>query len=228
MTAIAIPIETADVGQEHELEVRQLVSTPTLVVVDVLTCQQAVDLRADIKTRQARILEFFKPLKDAAYKAHKALTSREAEVLAPLNTFDDALKRSIGDWNRVEEARKKSEEMRLGELARSRAEEIASREAAALEAAGHAEEARAVIEEAIAAPPPVINLQPLSKQVVGFKTRREWRWRYVGNDPVKALSRIPREYLCVDEKKVAGVVRALKGEAKIPGIEVFYEDVPVR
>ena len=39
---------------------------------------------------------------------------------------------------------------------------------------------------------------------------------------------IPREFLCVDEKKLGAHIRAMKDSAKVPGIEIYYVDDPVR
>ena len=42
-------------------------------------------------------------------------------------------------------------------------------------------------------------------------------WKFVVEDP--AL--VPREYLSVDDKKIRGVVEALKDQTRIPGVRVF-------
>jgi hypothetical protein len=36
---------------------------------------------------------------------------------------------------------------------------------------------------------------------------------------------VPREYLCVDDKKIAAVVRAMKGDTRIAGIEVYPDTI---
>jgi len=54
--------------------------------------------------------------------------------------------------------------------------------------------------------------------VQGISTTKRWSFRITN----PAL--VPREYLTVDEQKIGAVVRALKDQAKIPGVEVFSED----
>lgn len=53
----------------------------------------------------------------------------------------------------------------------------------------------------------------------GISTRVMWRWKVVDG------AAIPREYLCVDVAKVDAAVKEGKENTKIPGIEVYREDV---
>ncbi len=46
-----------------------------------------------------------------------------------------------------------------------------------------------------------------------------YKWR------VKDMDAVPREYLMLDEKKLGEVARAAKGEAEIPGIEFYTEEI---
>ncbi len=94
-----------------------------------------------------------------------------------------------------------------------------------MESAGETELAGAVIAEAIAAPAPVVVLPDVTKGVVRF--RREWKWRYT-TDEARALQVLPRTYLAVDTKKIGSYARDHKGSAALPGIQVYYEDVPIR
>lgn len=233
------PDRAKEMGQEHELAVQHFVSTTTLEVVDVLTCQQAVDLRAEIKTRQQKVVEFFRPLKDAAFKMHKAICQRESDVLGPLNLFDAGLQGSIKTWNDERARVARERERELADAARREEEARALVEAAALEQAALSapsreaaveleQQAEAVIREALAAPAPVVVVQSDARQVVGLKTRRDWKWRFTGGDATRAFPKIPREYLCVDTKKIDKVVKAMQGSTAIPGIETYFDDVPVR
>lgn len=53
----------------------------------------------------------------------------------------------------------------------------------------------------------------------GVSTRVMWRWRVVD------AAAVPREYLCVDAAKVEALVKEHKEGAKIPGIEVYREEI---
>lgn len=60
-------------------------------------------------------------------------------------------------------------------------------------------------------------------QAAGAVGYRE-EWKFEITDPAA----IPREYMTPDEKKIGGVVKALKGDADIPGVRVYSVDVPVK
>jgi hypothetical protein len=199
-----------------------------IAVIDRSSCQQAVLDRQEIGDRMKRVEAFFEPFKSMAFKLHKAICSREGEILAPLKALDTRLRDGIQAFTAAEDRKRRDEEQRLAEERRREEEVHQLAEAAQLEAAGDTELAAAVIEQAIAAPAPVVNLPDVRRQVDGLKTRTEWKWRYTGNSVERAMQLIPREYLCIDEKKVGAYVRAMKGTAKIPGIEVYSEQVPVR
>ena len=53
----------------------------------------------------------------------------------------------------------------------------------------------------------------------GISTRAVWRWRVVD------AAAVPREYLSIDPAKVDAVVKAQQDGVKIPGIEVYREEI---
>ena len=247
------PERAKDMGLEEETAVQRFVATSAIVVVDVPTCQQAVALRTEIKTRQQKVAEFFAPMKDAAHKLHKAICQRESAVLAPLDALDGTLRRSIQTWNDEQAAIARKREAELAEQRRIDEEARAIAEAAALEeAARHAPtrevademfaQADAVVEQAIAAPAPVVVVESAAKQVAGLKTRRDWRWRFVGGPAAtkdilketpalvvaRAMTKLPREYCMPDVRKISAIVDAMHDTTAIPGVEVYSVDVPVR
>jgi hypothetical protein len=78
------------------------------------------------------------------------------------------------------------------------------------------------VEEALTAPAPVVVLPDTTKTVEGLKFTRRWLWR------VTQERLVPREYLCLDDKKIGAYARAMKGSGQIPGIEIYFVDDPVR
>jgi len=213
------------------------IESSTLALIDtfhagpITTLDQMQDAVVDRQTIGAaitRIEDFFAPLKQMAHKLHRALCDRESAILAPLRAFDGARRDAMQEFRRLEEAERRARESRLADEAKQLREQTAAAEAAALEHQGFHDEAAAVVQEAIAAPAPVVVERDPVKAIVGFKTRREYKWRYSQNDPVRAARLIPREYLVVDEKKIGAYARSMKGTGTIPGIEFYSDDVPVR
>lgn len=105
-----------------------------------------------------------------------------------------------------------------------RAAEAAANEGRIEDAARHAakadgieeratEKVGAIEERAAEAVAPVVQLD--SGKVAGTSKRELWKFEVTNENAV------PREYLMVDEVKIGGVVRALKGGTKIPGVRVY-------
>lgn len=197
-------------------------------ITDLAALEQAVRERQQIGAMRKRVEEFFRPLKQLAHQLHRSLCDREGEILAPLDLRDRNRATAISAFKLAEDARRREQERIDAEALRLQREQQAADEAAALESAGDHSLAASVVAEAIAAPAPVVALPDLVKQVEGLKFRRNWKWRYASNDKARAAALIPRAFLMPDEAKIGAFARSMKDSAQIPGIEFFYEDVPVR
>jgi len=237
------PESAKHVGAEIEGTALALVSRliDERPIADVVAFEQVAEDRRQIGDAIKRVEEFFAPFKKMAYDLHRALCGRESSILGPLQTLDvvkrEQMRRFKAEQDRIREA----EERRQADEQRQREQARAAAEAAALETSGDHELAAAVIEEAIAAPAPVVALPDVTKGLASF-TRR-WHWKFSGGpklDPkdlvkktpplivARSMALIPREYLCVDVVKVNAYVTAMKGTAKIPGLDIFYTDDPNR
>ena len=233
------PDKAKSIGGEIETTTKSLASRLSQsAVTDLGSLEQAVLDRQAIGDAIKRVQEFFAPFKQMAHRLHKALCDRENEILAPLQRVDVAKRTAISDYKAAQDRIRAARERELADQRRREEEARAAADAAQLEAAGMHAEASAVLEEAIAAPAAVVVLTDETKAVEGLKFTRRWCWRFSGgpqaikDTPPAILERtmqlIPREFLCVDEKKVGAYVRSMKGTAKIPGLDVYYVDDPVR
>jgi len=231
-TARAVGGELAATGEALVIQLRES------AVIDLATLEQAVRDRQTLGQAIARVAQFFAPFKAMAHQLHKALCDREREILAPLEQLDQLKRTAIAAYKRDQDRIRQEQERTLAEQRRRDEQDRAAAEAAQLEIAGEHEMAAAVVADAIAAPAPVVVLPDATKAVEGLKFTRRWLWRFAGGPadlkqtPPTVLARtmqlIPREYLCVDEKKVGAIVRSSKGTIRIPGIDVYYVDDPVR
>lgn len=202
---------------EREEVEQQSLAIPTraeaLVVDSAAAYEVAAGFLRDLKTVRKRVDETFDPSIRKAHEAHKAAVALKKQFTDPLDAGERIIKGKITGYLSAEERRRREEELKLQAEAQQRAEEARIAEAVALEQAGY----QGAAEQAIATPvkaAPVL-LPPAAPKVAGLSKRENWTFRVV--DP--AL--IPREYLMIDETKVRGVVRAMKGETRIPGIEVY-------
>jgi hypothetical protein len=162
----------------------------------------------------ARIMDLFRGPQDLLAKAEMTI------------------KGAIGKWQqlanqRAEEARRAAEAVARAERERLDAERKAAEEAARQAAADGDESAAAEAQAkavVLAAEAEVVeHLAPAvveaPQKLAGVSTRKDWDFEIV--DPAA----IPREYLAIDEKKIRAYVKAMKSDAKIPGVRVYAKDV---
>lgn len=180
-----------------------------------------------IKEFQRRVIEWFRPLKSKANEAHAALCREEAKLLSPSKTDETRIKLALTAYDTEQERVRREERVRLQQEQREREESERLAQAAALELQGTAtgeaayHEAAAQLLEQPLALAPVEPQTPAAPKVQGLSYRETWTYEVISD----AL--IPREYLKRDDVKIAGVVRALKSSASIPGIRVVCEKTPV-
>lgn len=179
--------------------------------------EQAGKLLVTIKGMRKRILDVFGPIVKAAHEAHKIARGKQTEAEAPLDLAEGHLKRLIGDYN-AEQDRIRQQQQREAEAAARRAEEERIlAEAKAAEDAGDNEAAQAIIEQPVVAP--VVIVQTAAPKLEGVSFRENWTFQITDE------TKIPREFLVVDAKKIGQVVKAMKGMTNIPGVRAYAEKV---
>jgi len=200
--------------------------------------EQAVLDRQAIGEFRARVVAYFKPTKALAYQLHRNLCSNESDILTPLEALDRQKAAAIATFkasqDRVRQEAERAEQLRRQQELQT----AAAHEAAALEASGEHELAAVVIEDAIAAPPPVVALPDTTRAVAGLKFVRRWKWKFAGGPPnvdqtppeilARCMNQIPLEFLMLDTVKVGAYVRSMKSSGAIPGITIYHVDEPVR
>jgi hypothetical protein len=210
------------IGGELAATVEQFADRLALsnAVVDRASLEQAVSDRRLLGERVKVVQEFFRPFKNAAHQLHKALCDRETAILAPILRTDAVKLKAIAAYNEAETKRRRLEEQQIADERKREADAAALREAAALERLGDHTLAAAVVAEAVARPAPVVALPDMVREVANF--RRTWHWRLT----TEVL--VPREFLCVDTKKLDKYATAMQASAKVAGVEFYSTDTPVR
>jgi hypothetical protein len=214
-----------ELATEHERKVA-LVTAEGAAVTDAFSYQRVGERLVDVATHRKDVEAWFKPLKDWFYRAHRMVCDREAEVLAPLRRFETDGKNNRLRLEQEDARRRREEEQRLAEEARRVEQERLQREAQLLEQRGELELAAQVLEEAIVVQPPVMTVASTLPATKGISSRENWKWRSIGGDTPQNRARseklVPREYMCIDEKKLNAYAKAHGASARIPGIE-FYD-----
>lgn len=212
-----------------------------LAVVDDATYVEAGERRKTVKLYLARVADLFDPIDKAQIEARRVTIAQRKGVEQYALEADEVYKRGRLAYEEAQESRRleaerlaRIERERLEAEARAAAEVEAARlrkaeedrqlaAAAEAEARGDRAAAERIIAQPIVvpAPTPVVVFSPPPVEVAappkveGISARV--KWYFTIDDP--AL--VPAEYKAIDEKKIQGVVNALKDQTRIPGVRVF-------
>jgi len=186
-----------------------------------ITTHQEYEQAGESLSRVARLVrkikELFAEPKKKAFEAHKAITRLEATLLSTPEDAERRIKSAIGSYQQAEESRIRQEQARIGQEFRKQEEDRRIAEAETLAAAGHRDEAEALLELPVVAP--VVEIE--RPKAAGVSTRRKWTFRITDE------TKINRAYLMPDEVKIRRIVTALgpDAEATVHGIEVLEDRI---
>jgi hypothetical protein len=196
-----------------------------LTIVDDAGNALALELARDIKAVKKEIDDFFAPHVDNAHKAHKALTTKRAETLKPLDELEKAINAKRVAYSTAkaerERAAQQAEQSRLAQIAKDEAARQAeleekAEEARAFGADDYAEEVEADAKNAgitaVIAHRQAERVKPGKPEGM----RESWKWRVVD----KTL--VPREFMVPDAVTLDFHARKKRDEP-IPGIEFYPE-----
>jgi hypothetical protein len=178
----------------------------TLTVTDQPTLDVANGFLKNIKAIGSAVADSFDPQIKKAHELHASLLAEKKKFTAPLEDAEKIIKRTIAGY--------------LDEQDRQRREAEAERARIEAEAKGDFAKAEAIAQEAVNVMEAKIDAAPAipdAPQAAGLSLTENWKFRIIDK------SLIPLEYMVPDEVKIGRVVRALKSEAKIPGVSVYSE-----
>jgi hypothetical protein len=218
----------SDFARALAVEHERLVAIATAEGADVTDAESYVrvgDRLVELVEHRRTVTEWFKPLRELAYRLHRMVCDRETTVLDPIVRFEQAAKTNRLRLEREEAEARRREEQRLAAAAREQERERLAREAADLEERMEPELAAQVLEQAVHVPAPVVVLPSTLPVTPGISSRPRWLWRPVGGEGAAAKARaiqlVPREFLTLDTVKINAYVRSHGASARIPGIEIY-------
>lgn len=219
VATIEVPTEAAkEVEIKQEVGLVEVRANEMIISTDT-EYEQAAEFGQQIKTKAKVVTDFFKPMKDSAYQAHKAVCDREKTMLKPLQDAEKTLKKSMTAYLQEKERKRKELEAKLQKEAEAERERMLN-EAAALEAAGKTEEAEAAlmdaqVTESVATKAIVTMDVPKAR---GVSSSKDWEIESVDKEKVP-MNFAGVEIRPVDEKAIMRLIRASKGSIQIPGIK---------
>jgi hypothetical protein len=167
---------------------------------------------------------------DQAHKAWQSALSLRRDYFSRFEGFCTDARKLLGRYKARQDEIRRAEQRRLEEEERQRQLARQREEAALLKKQGQPELAAAVMNTPVAAQP--VTLPDAVPHLPKQSFRDEWKWRPVGGDSPEARAAaeklVPREYLQLNDVKLNGIARSMKGTLKIPGIEFYAEKVLVR
>ena len=194
-------------------------------IVDQDTYSHAAMLLVDIASLEKEIVDHHKPIKAAAFAAHKAATAAEKRLLDPLTEAKQIVKRAVGTWEDEQERIRREIERRAQEEARRQEEEMRLALAVQAEEAGATEETVAEIVEApLSMPAPVV---PMTfDRTKGVTTSKRWSAQLMN---LKQLCRavadgtVSTELVQPNMTALNAMARAMKSTMNIPGVRAVTE-----
>lgn len=207
----------AEEALKQETSLLEIQAEGTLVTNDE-EYQSAAEFGRAIKAKANEITAFFKPMKDAAHKAHKEVCEREKKMLEPLAKAEKLVKQAMGAYVTEQERKHKEAEEAARRAAAAEAERKLA-DAISLEEQGREDEAAAAIEEAevIDTVGSSLTISAAPPKVKGVTAKRDYE--IVGVDGAKVpINFAGIELRPVDTAAVMRLIRASKDSIQIPGI----------
>lgn len=209
-------MDNTAINQEIESKALAIPEQAKLIAVtDNASMERANTFKLDIKAMMKEVDDWFKPIADKAFQAHRAITGKWNETKAPLKAADDhvtnQVKLYLAECRRIQEA----EEARLREIARKEEEERRLREAEELEAEGRADEADEILSEPVTYVAPVVTAQTPKVDNRMYRTQIKVRVK----DRLTFLKNVKPETLleCLNEAAWTAIESGLSRKAKALG-----------
>ena len=188
-----------------------------VIINNQIDYECAGEMLRGIKELRKKLNDRYMPIKKKTYEAYRMAMDNIKDYENPLSEAERDIKSSMSRYVSKKEAERRTEENRLRKEAEERERVLLKRD---FEELGldkkEAEKEAAKIEVET----PEIIIEDETK-VSGISYRDNWKFTIVD------ASKIPREYLIPDEKKIGAIARAMKGNIEIPGINIFSVKVPI-
>lgn len=211
---IYAPVSVEQVAELQAAVAVIVAEADSVVVVDEPSYLGAMEYGSKIAKAETLIDNVLRPEATRRHAYHKIITDLIKKLGDPLAKAKSDIGKRARDWQRIEREKREAAARAEEDRKRKLIEEERIRQAESLAARGKAALADAVLEK----PVEVERVQTVEvAKSDSASTRSKWTFEIVDAEA------IPREYLMVDEKKIRGVVNAMKNATNIPGVRVWDE-----
>lgn len=183
-------------------------------------------LRTRCKAVLAEVNRAFDPIIRKAHDAHREALAQKQRIAAPIEQAERIVKGALAAYSREQERQRQEVQRAAEAAARKLAEEEALRTAQALQDAGRADEADAVLEQPLPVMPVVV--QKPAPVAAGVSMRVAYRAEVTSLLAlVQHVAAHPENLNLVQANGVAlnQLARSMRSDLAIPGVRVVAEDV---
>lgn len=206
-----IPTKENLVLEEKSLE--KSIYAEGLIIKDNDMYVKAGEFLKGLKSLEDEIdADYAEPIK-LANNTHKMLIALKNKYLNPVLEAKRIVTQKCLEYRRLYSIRREAEAAKIRQLA----EEAAKPVLVDTEVVAGAVDYGYAGEAAVMIVPPVTYSEPLP-EIKGIAPRKDWSFEIVNPNLV------PIEFMIIDEKKIRGVVKALKDKCSIPGVRVFQKE----
>jgi hypothetical protein len=193
--------------------------TTAVTVTDARSYALAGEHLQGLAALEKEIEAYFRDDKSRAYQLWQSQCKKEKAALTLVQAAGQRLRGERQTWKAEQDRLLREAEQRESLVAQQRERDRLAAEAELLERQGMNSLAEAVYEEAISAPAPVVVLPSVVPKDLPKRTLYKWR--------VVNAAMVPRDYLVLDETRLTRYAAAMKGAARVPGIQFYTEEIDV-
>ena len=207
----------AEINEEKQTVDLKVQKAKTVIINNQDDYENAVVIIKEIKKLRKRLDDRYKPIQQKTKEANQLALQNIRDYEKPLSEAEQLIRSSMGKYAMKKEQERKAEENRLQKEAEEKERLKIKKELA--ECGLNKKEAKEEAEK-IEVFVPIAQIKDTTK-TNNVTYRLSWKYR------VLDISKIPLEYMIENDPKIGSVVRALKKETNIRGIEVYSEKVPI-
>jgi hypothetical protein len=189
-----------------------------LRITDDASYTAAVQLLGAIREGIRMVRAYWEEPVKRARSAWMSLTERRDQMLDPLIVTESSTKHAVLAYKMEAEQRARAAEQAARAALEREARATQAALAEELREFGHADKAAEIASLPVSVPPVVMQSTP---PVDGLSYREAWTFE------VTDAAAVPREYLTIDDKKLAALARAMKADARVTGVRFYPEKVVV-
>ena len=181
-----------------------------------------------MKASRKKFVDWFEPMRVAAYNAYQSVLSKKKEVTDRYDEAEAVVAPKMTTWKEGQSRKERALQVKLQEEARKRLEEEQLNDAALAESLGEPQ----LAEQILQAPARQVVVEPpsMTPRVQGISYRESWWGEVIDlNAVVKFALENPAyaSIIAVNQSALDRIVHDAKGKISIPGVAVKYEKKPV-